>query len=83
MKEYSETFNPEKVFKWADKYISKKKQLPTLRAACKRFKCSLDDIESAVYDYDGERYFGIAVAHGTYSGVADIESRSNFLLEVE
>lgn len=55
---------------------------PTMRAAAKHFRCTLDEIESAADDsVDGDRYLGIAVGLRVGSGVGVFESRGDYLVE--
>lgn len=61
-------------------------QYPTMRAATKRFRCSMDDIESVTGDdVQGQKdyYLGIATAIGIPGGggIGNIEPRGEQLVE--
>ena len=56
-------------------------QYPTVRQACKRFRVKIEDVESAVYDWNGDGYIGIAVGIRVGSGVGLHQSRGECQVE--
>lgn len=79
---------PEQLFRYATRYAKRSEnagkgtQHPTFRQAAKRFRCRIDDIESACEDYDGGGYMKAGVAMGMLGhGYACFENKGDWLVE--
>jgi hypothetical protein len=54
----------ERLYRYASGYQGRHQAWPTLRTCAQRFGCSLDAVEAAVEQYQGDGYLGVAVALG-------------------
>lgn len=88
IKEYRAAID--KLFKYAENFAAKAEkagrgtQWPTFRQAAKRMKCTYDELEQLVSDYDGDGYMGVAVGcqvGGMGGGTYRYESRGQYAVE--
>jgi len=59
-------------------------QYPTFRQAAKRMKCTYDELQQLIDDYQGEGYMGAATGFqvgGMGGGHYHIETRGSYLVE--
>lgn len=81
MKMYDEHFNPNLLFSWAAAYCIRTKESPTLKKAARKFKRKIGDIITAVEDYQGDGYMGVAIGYRCANGVYHIEHKGDYILE--
>ena len=78
------------LFRYAENFAAQKKatgcgtRWPTFRQCASRIKCTYDELEQLVADYQGDGYMGVGVAHqvgGTGGGVYHIQVRGEYVVE--
>lgn len=66
---------------YVSRFYARHEKYPTFRQVAKRFRCTYDEIEGAIYDYVGKSYMGMAV--GCQVGTAIYVCPTRGLYEVE
>lgn len=88
LKEYRAKID--KLFKYAERFATKAEQAgrgtqwPTYRQAARAMKCTYDELEQLISDYDGEGYMGTAVGMqvgGLGGGHYSFRSRGQYCIE--
>jgi hypothetical protein len=78
------------LFRYAQNFAHKNEQAgkgtqwPTYRQAAKRMRCTYDELEQLIDDYDGCGYMGTGVGFqvgGTGGGVYYIKHRGDYVIE--
>lgn len=78
---------PAELFAYANRFARRAEnagrgtRYPTLSRAARRFRCRIADIESAIDDYQGDGYMGIAVGVQSAAGIAVYATRGECLVE--
>lgn len=77
----------EKLFVYATNFAKRSEstgrgtQYPTFKQAARRMKCTYDELQDLIDDYQGEGYMGAVVGFRTGGGVATIKSRGDYQVE--
>lgn len=81
------SLTPQALFDFADQFARRKESTgkgtnyPTFRQAAKRFGVTLDEVEQACLDWQGDGYMQPAVGMGGQHGCFKFENKGDWLVE--